>query len=134
MFFMESNKQENRNQWLHVRLTISEMNLVKKAVASTTERKTSTYARKLILGQPVVLKVRNVSTDALTKEFNALKRELSAIGSNFNQVVKNINTFKHSPEGKIWFPMALKNQKELIAKTSIIQEQIRQFARQWLPK
>ncbi len=131
---MKSYKQENRNQWLHVRLTISEMNLVKKAVACTTERKTSTYARKLILGQPVILKIRNASTDAFIQELNTLKRELSAIGSNFNQVVKNINTFKDSSEGKIWFPLALENQKKLIAKTRIIQEQIQQFARQWLQK
>ncbi|QES89663.1 plasmid mobilization protein [Rhizosphaericola mali] len=131
---MESHKQENRNLWLHVRLTISEMNQVRDAIASSTERKISTYARKLILGQPVILKVRNASTDAFIQELNTLKRELSAIGSNFNQVVKNINTFKDSPEGKIWFPLALENQKRLIEKTGVIQKQIQQFARQWLQK
>ncbi|QES88516.1 plasmid mobilization protein [Rhizosphaericola mali] len=131
---MESHKQENRNLWLHVRLTISEMNQVRDAIASSTERKISTYARKLILGQPVILKVRNASTDAFIQELNTLKRELSAIGSNFNQVVKNINTLKDSPEGRIWFPLALENQKRLIEKISVIQEQIQQFARQWLQK
>ena len=110
------------------------MNQVRNALASSTERKTSTYARKLILGQPIILKTRNESTDRFIQELNLLKRELSAIGSNFNQLVKNINTFKDTPEGRVWFPLALENQKKLVTKVSIIQEQIQQFVRLWLQK
>ncbi len=74
---MESSHPENRNQWLHVRLTISKMNQVRNALASSTERKISTYARKLILGQPLILKVRNASTDDFIQELNTGRSHLN---------------------------------------------------------
>lgn len=131
---MKKTLSENRNQWLHVRITLEEMERIKLAIASTTERKVSTYARKMILGQPVILKTRNASIDDFLQELTRLKRELSSIGSNFNQLVKKINTFKDTPEGKIWFPIALEHQKQLTTQINTIQTYIHQFARQWFPK
>ena len=94
----------------------------------------SAYARKLLLGKPVTILTRDTSLDDFIQEVALLKKELSAIGNNFNQVVRKINSMEHSAERKIWFPMAISYQKKLVEKVDSIQENINRFAKSWYQK
>ena len=54
-------------------------------------RKLSDYARKILLGKPIVATYRNQSLDDFMTEMFVLRNELNAIGNNFNQVVKRLH-------------------------------------------
>jgi len=54
------------------------------------------------------------------EEMKLLRRELSAIGNNFNQVVKKLNSTKVPPEVNFWMDMAALLQKQLLEKNSSI--------------
>jgi len=51
-----------------------------------------------MLAKPITY--RNSSADAFLSEMIGLKKELSAIGKNFNQMVKKLHAFDHSSDVK----------------------------------
>lgn len=69
---------------------------------STTEKKNSTYLRKLALNKPVTMFTRNASMDALTAELIRLRKEINFIGHNFNQAVHKLHTLDRIPEFRHW--------------------------------
>ena len=78
-----------------IRLKEAEFNQLETHFKKTTCRKFSDYLRRLMLAKPITILYRNASADGL-------KNELSAIGNNFNQMVKRLHTFDHSSEVKTW--------------------------------
>ena len=55
-----------------------------------------------MLAKPITIKYRNASADAFLTEMIGLKNELSAVGNNFNQMVKRLHTLSDSQEVKAW--------------------------------
>ena len=84
----------NRTKWLHLRLTEEEHKQLLKQFAATCTRKLSDYGRAVILGKPQIGSYRNRSMDDFVAEMIRLRTELNSIGSNFNQLVKKINTYQ----------------------------------------
>ena len=123
-----------RKRWLHIRLTEAEYGRLNQAMERSADRKMSSYARKLILGKPVRILVRDASLDSFIQELSALKKELSAIGNNFNQVVHRLNAAKVFPEARIWLPVASSHQKKLLEKADSIQKILNRMASRWYPK
>lgn len=66
------------------------------------------------------------------EEMKLLRRELSAIGNNFNQVVKKLNSTKVPSEVNFWMDMAALLQKQLLEKTEVIKNKIGQISDIWL--
>jgi len=130
---MTSNKQIHRNKWLHIRLTEPEFNIVMASMKRTTDRKISTYTRKLILGKPVRILVRDSSLDQFVCELSALKKELSAIGNNFNQVVHRLNAAKNFQEARAWMPIASTHQRRLLEKMDFITNHLNTLSKKWYP-
>ena len=64
---------------------------------TTTERALSNYLRKVVLQKPVTVKYRNESADEFLKEMLQLKKELNAIGNNFNQAVHKLHILEKIP-------------------------------------
>lgn len=95
-------QKNNREKWLHVRLTEQENNFIKKQFSMTTEKKISAYIRKMILEKPMIGKVRNQSTDDLITELGKLRMELNAAGNNLNQAVKKLHTLKDLNQIEGW--------------------------------
>ena len=62
---MENEKKQTRNHWLHLRLYEVEKTQIHKAFLKTTQRKVSDYARKILLGKPMIATYRNASIDGL---------------------------------------------------------------------
>lgn len=131
---MTLHKQIHRNKWLHIRLTEPEFNTVMAAMKRTTDRKISTYSRKLILGKPVRFLLRDASLDKFVSELSVLKKELSAIGKNFNQVVHRLNAAKDFQEARAWLPIASTHQRRLLEKMDFITNHLNNLSKKWYPE
>jgi len=86
----------------------------------TTEKYASNYIRKLLLQQPVIVLHRNQSADDFLKEIALLRRELNAIGNNFNQAVKKLHMLDKIPEFRQWLQQTMGLQQALQQKTEEI--------------
>lgn len=82
----------NRTKWLHIRLSPAEQKQIEASFKATANKKMSDYARKILLGKPLIASYRNKSMDDLMTELIKLRTELNSIGNNFNQVVKKLHT------------------------------------------
>jgi hypothetical protein len=92
---LEKDKKFSRNQWLHIRLTDQEKIKIHKAFLKTTQRRISDYARKILLGEPMIGTYRNAYMDELMKELIALRKDLNGLANNFNQTVHKLHTLDH---------------------------------------
>src|SRR5678816_3223242 len=88
---MKETKQV-RKGWLTVRLNEDEEKKLNKFYSRTTSNSLSEYARDVLLREPVNVIYRNQSADEFLEEMIQLKKELNAIGNNFNQTVHKLHT------------------------------------------
>ena len=122
----------NRTKWLHVRLKPEEYNVMQKNFSKTTCRKLSEYARKILLSKPITATYRNKSLDDFMTEMMELRKELNAIGNNFNQAVKKLHTLQRIEEFKGWLTMYETDEKELVNKVDEIKNHINIISERWL--
>ena len=95
-------KKPVRDRWLTIRLSQAEEKILKDFSSKTTSNNLSNYARSILLRRPVTLLYRNQSQDNFLQELILLKRELNAIGNNFNQLVHRLHIIDHPVELKSW--------------------------------
>lgn len=126
----EQNK--NRTKWLHLRLTPDEYQKIVAAFSKSTCRKLSDYARKNLLQKPIVNTYRNQSLDDFMAEMIRLRRELNAIGNNFNQAVKKLHTLNQITDFRHWLISYELEKKILFNKVDEIKKYIQKFAESWL--
>jgi len=94
----------------------------------------SEYARDVLLEEPVKIKYRNQSADEFLEEMILLKKELNALGNNFNQAVHKLHTLDHVPEIKAWAILNENGKKLFMKKVDEIRERMTQIYEQWLQK
>lgn len=94
-------KKINRTRWIHLRLSDTEHNLIKKKHINSTCHSLSQYLRNIIFERPVVTTYRNRSQDDIVQQMAILNRELAAIGNNLNQVTKKMHTLQPA-EQRFW--------------------------------
>ena len=96
--------QKKTGRWrvINFRLTTEEYDLLSARWKQTTLKKLSTYVRQVLFGRKLTVKTRNVSADELVAELVLLKKELNAIGVNFNQAVHRLHTLDHAPQMQDW--------------------------------
>ena len=124
--------KQNRTKRLTIRFTESEYELLEKAFKKSTCRQMVAYARKLLGAKPVTILYRNQSLDQLMNELIKIRKELNALGNNFNQIVKKINSVNDQSLSQIWLPYAQTLQKELIERVRKVQEKIDEYSTKWL--
>ncbi len=129
-------KQENevRKIFVKIRMNESELTQVKKNQQQTTERNLSNYIRKVSLQKPVIVKYRNQSADDFLRDMLELKKELNAVGNNFNQAVKKLHILDKIPEFRSWVTTNHSLQQSLISKVEEIKSRMNQLYEQWLRK
>jgi len=129
-------KQENevRNIFIKIRMNEGELNQVKKNQRQTTEKNLSNYIRKVSLQKPVIVKYRNQSADDFLRDMLELKKELNAVGNNFNQAVKKLHILDKIPEFRSWVTTNRSLQQSLISKVEEIKLRMNQLYEQWLRK
>lgn len=125
-------ENNNRNKWLHVRLTESEYKQIHEQFAKTTDLKVSDFVRKKILGKLIIGSYRDASMDAFMEELIGLKNGLSAIGNNFNQAVKRLHTLSRIKEFEHWLVSYELDRRKLAKQLVQAQDFIKKMADKWL--
>ena len=116
------------------RLSRSEYEGLVKLKSKTTERSISEYLRKLALRQPVTVKYRNATADDFLRDMLQLKKELHALGNNYNQAVKKLHLLHQVPEFRNWILQYEDSSKAFLRKVNEIELKITQLYEQWLQK
>lgn len=128
---MKSEK-EHKSKWINIRITPEEYEKVYSGFKQTTSRKLSIYVRDILLHRKITVCSRSKSLDDFMEELILLRKELSAIANNFNQVVRRINGCQTDNELKLLGDKSLEMQRDLISRIAVIQESINQFSDRWL--
>lgn len=126
-----SEQKNNRDKWLHIRLTEAEYKKTKLGFSRSTKRKLSDYARSILLDKPITVYTRNQSFDDFVAEMILLRNELKAIGNNFNQSVKKLHTMQHDTEIKTWAFLNENSKQTFFKKVEEINSKISQIADKW---
>jgi hypothetical protein len=128
------NKEEKNRltRKVTVRFKQSEYKILYDRFKGTTKRKFSDFIRSVLLERKITTNTRNQSLDDYVAELIQLRKELSAIGNNFNQAVKKLHTMDGAPEVKIWAVLNEKSKESFFKKVEEIQEKINQISDKWL--
>ncbi len=125
---------ENRSKWIKVRLRPSEAEELLKNFKRSSFRSLSEYGRALLLGKPVTVLTRDKAMDDLLEEVIVLRRELSAIGNNLNQAVRNINAAHGQADSRMWMGLLTVVNAKLEPAIREMKEWLSQYAELWLRK
>ena len=124
--------KSNLTRKVTVRFKPEEYNKVTISFKATTKKKLSEYIRYVLLEKPVTVYTRDQSVDELMTELIRLRSELSAIGSNFNQLVKRLHTASHFQEMKTLVLQTEIDQKRFLEKANEINLKIAELSDKWL--
>ncbi|MEB2786833.1 plasmid mobilization protein [Algoriphagus persicinus] len=124
-------EEHTRNKWLHVRLTLQEYEKIQTALGQTVQESLSDYARKLLLKKPVIGRFRDTGMQELLAELTALRRDLHGIATNYNQLVKKINSTAGN-ELKVHLSEGKNLKQEIEASLESVTLFINQTAAKWL--
>lgn len=125
-------KKNIKNKWLHVRLDDDEHRQLMAQFSKTTERKLGRYARKVLLGNPVVSIYRNQSLDDIIVILTKLQKDLNGIANNYNQMVHKLHTSDTKGELKAWVNLYEKQREVLFDNIQFIKDYIRKTGVKWL--
>ena len=121
-----------RKKWLTIRMNDQEYAELTRLCKKTTSRDLSTYARDVLLHQPVYVKFRNLSADAFLAEIVVLRKEFKAVGFNYNQVVHKMHTIDHVADFRAWVLVNEKHKELLFSKLKNIQDTLNKIYALWL--
>ncbi len=79
-----------------------------------------------------MVKHRDASLDEFMLEFIRLRKELSALGNNFNQSVKKLHTLQQIPEFRQWTLETGLQRDRLLFQVSQIQNLAAKISGKWL--
>ncbi len=131
---MKKKEKEVRRHFVKTRMNDAELETVIKFQRQTTEKDISSYLRKVALQKPVIVTYRNQSADDFLKEMLALRKELNALGNNFNQAVHKLHLLDKIPEFRAWIQQNDGLQKMLMRKVEEIRDKMNQIYDQWWQK
>ncbi|UUF13131.1 MULTISPECIES: plasmid mobilization protein [Flavobacterium] len=125
-------KNANRTKWIHLRLTPNEMDLLHRRFEKSLCPKLSDFARKNMLGKPVILKYRNQSVDDFIVEISRLRADLNALGNNYNQEVKKLHNLRQIPEFREWISVSQIQKERLLDSIEKIKNCVLKLGEKWL--
>ena len=123
-----------RSKWLTIRLNEDEEKKLTQLYSRTTCNALSEYARDVLLREPVKILYRNQTADEFLEEMILLKKELNAIGNNFNQSVHKLHTLDHDSQIKAWAILNEASKKLFMSKVDEINERMNQIYELWSQK
>lgn len=125
-------KDTGRKRIIGLRLTVDEYSDLEKNWKRSTIRKLSEYVRRLLFGQSFTVFTRDQSKDELLAEMVLLRRELNAIGVNFNQAVHRLNMLDHSPQMQEWVRRFERDKDRYFVAVDSIQARLKMMSSAWL--
>lgn len=121
-----------RKQRITLRLTGDEYTELIQNWKNSTVRKLSEFLRRLIFGRKLTVYTRNKSMDELLEEMALLRRELNAIGVNFNQAVHRLNMLDHSPQMQAWVTRFEQDKARYFLAVEAIELKLKSLTDLWL--
>ena len=91
----------------------------------------SEYARRIVLGKPIVLRYHNQSLDDFMTGMLPLSRELKAISGNLNRAVRQLNTLRHLPDIQQWILLNEQDKTRLTKHIETISTNIEKAYQLW---
>ena len=131
---MKKSEKEVRRKMVVVRMNETEFSQLEKFQQQTIEKDTSSYLRKVALQKPVTVKYRNESADDFLLDMLGLKKELNAIGNNFNQTVHKLHILDKIPEFRNWIKCYYGLHQSVVNKVEEINSRVNPLYEQWLQK
>ena len=131
---MKENQSNTTRNWISFRVKPAEYTIIYQYFEASTCQKLSEYARLVLLNKPIVVNYRNQSADEILSAMYALKKELTIIGSNFNQAVHKLHSIKNVPEVEMWAMMNEAAKQNLLHKIEEIRIRMTQLYEQWSRK
>ncbi len=131
---MKKKEKDVRKKMIVVRMNEQEFEKVENLRKKSTERNLSSYVREVVLQKPVLINYRNQSADDFLKDMLDLKKELNAIGNNFNQAVHKLHILDKIPEFRIWVNHYDGLHQSLVNKVDEIKLRMSQLYEEWLQK
>ena len=128
---MKKKEEEVRRKMVVVRMNEKEFSFLEKYKARSTEKTISNYLRKVALHSPVTIIYRNGTADDFLVEMIQLKKELNAIGNNFNQAVHKLHTLDRIPEFRNWIEGYETVHRQFLAKADQIIIRSHQIYQLW---
>jgi hypothetical protein len=125
-------KDKGRKRIIGLRLTTEEYGQLEKSWKRSTVRKLSEYVRRLVFGKSLTVYTRSQSLDELLSEMILLRRDLNAIGVNFNQAVHRLNMLDHSPQMQEWVRRFERDKDRYFVAVESIQTRIKMMSSAWL--
>lgn len=122
----------NRTRIAAVRFTAAEYAALERRCKTTTCRQMSEYLRNCLLHQPVTVRYRDASLDEFMLEFIRVRKELSALGNNFNQTVKKLHTLQQTPEFRQWILDTRAQRETLLLQVEEIRKMTAKITQKWL--
>lgn len=120
-----------RNRIIQARMNDDEFGRFQTHRKKSGEKKDSTYLRKVALHEPVTILYRNGSADDFLLESIRLKRELNAIGNNFNQAVHKLHILDRIPEFRNWIAENEKTRDRFMVKVDEILTRLYEIHKKW---
>lgn len=125
-------KNNNRKRRIYVRLTYKEFTTLESRCKNTTCRSVSDYVRHCLFSKPITTLTRDASADEAIIQMSHLNRELNAIGTNFNQLVRKVNATSQASEIKALLLLFDSQKKAMFSKLEEGKEQLQKLAERWL--
>jgi hypothetical protein len=97
---MKRKNVSTRSRKVTIRMTPEEFEKLKQASRTTICWDFSEYIRDRLSGEPITVRYRSQSLDEFLPVAIVLKNELNAVGKNFNQAVKKLQSLTDSADLK----------------------------------
>jgi len=125
-------ENNNRKKRIYVRLTDKEFSTLENRLKNTTCQKLSDYVRRCLFDKPITTVTRDAATDDLIVKMSQLNFELNAIGSNFNQLVKKVNTSFQNTGFSDALSLITMQRDALAKKLEEVKNELQKVAEKWL--
>ena len=116
--------KDKRANWLHIRISQREYDLLQDWRKQSTCRKLSELVRDVLFRRPIRIYYRSKSADEFLSTALKLKNELNSIGNNLNQAVKGLHSFRTDQELYTYLFNLEADRKMILSKTREIQLKI----------
>jgi hypothetical protein len=127
-------EKEVRDKWVNTRFNKSEYDSLQTFFRQTTCRDLGDYMRRVALSKPVSIHYRNQSLDDFLADMISLKRELNAIGTNFNQAVHRLHTLQFVPDIQHWVMINEQDKTQIFRQIEAISNRINEVYQLWSQK
>ncbi len=125
-------ENNNRKKRVYVRLTDKEFTTLESRLKATTCNKLSDYVRRCLFDKPITTITRDAAIDDLIVKMSQMNFELNAIGSNFNQLVKRMNTSFQTTNFSDALSLVTMQRDAITRKMEDVKNELQKLAEKWL--